>query len=346
MGHACVVSYCGRCDGLAVGAGPDLISRAFADDASACAQGAAEPAIVACTNVIASGRWRGRDLVWAYGSRGNAHNAKGDSDRAIADFDEAIQLDPELAMSYYNRGTPIAPRATAIAQSSTMARPSASIRNTRSPTTIGAALIMQGRRRRAIADYGAAIRLDPKSAAVYNSLGVAHYDKGDNDRAIADYDEVIRLDPDALTYSNRSTVYRDKGDNDRAIADCDEAIRLDPKFSVAYINRGNAYRDKGDDDRAIADCDEAIRLNPKDAVAYDNRVSRTMTSATTTAPSPTMTKRSASIRKTRSPTKTGATPITPRGTTTALSPTMTWRSALIEAFRWVRTETREAPAKP
>jgi tetratricopeptide (TPR) repeat protein len=30
--------------------------------------------------------------------------AKGDYDRAIADFDQAIRLDPKLALAYYQRG--------------------------------------------------------------------------------------------------------------------------------------------------------------------------------------------------------------------------------------------------
>ena len=38
-------------------------------------------------------------------NRGSAWGAKGDLDRAIADFDEAVRLDPKDAQAYYNRGT-------------------------------------------------------------------------------------------------------------------------------------------------------------------------------------------------------------------------------------------------
>lgn len=48
---------------------------------------------------------------------------------------------------------------------------------------------------RAIADYTAAIRLDPKYANAYFNRGNGYNSKNDTARAIADYTEVIRLDP-------------------------------------------------------------------------------------------------------------------------------------------------------
>lgn len=38
-----------------------------------------------CTAVIQSGRWSGKNLVWALGNRGNAYQHKEEYDRAIAD---------------------------------------------------------------------------------------------------------------------------------------------------------------------------------------------------------------------------------------------------------------------
>ena len=141
-------------------------------------QGDAFPAdqrINGCSSIIQSGRETRRNLAIAYYSRGLAYYDKGDDDRAIADYNEAIRLDPKSAYAYSNRGL---------------------------------AYDHKGDLDRAIADYNEAIRLDPKYALAYFNRGNAYYQKGDDDRAIADYNEAIRLDPKyAFAYNNRGTAY-------------------------------------------------------------------------------------------------------------------------------------------
>ena len=60
---------------------------------------------------------------------------------AIAEYDEAIRLDPKLAQAYYNRGN---------------------------------AYANLGQHQRAIQDYDEAIRLDPKLAPAYGNRAVAY----------------------------------------------------------------------------------------------------------------------------------------------------------------------------
>ncbi len=104
--------------------------------------------------------------------------------------------------------------------------------------------------------------------ASFINRGGAYGNKGDYDRAIQDFDAALRLNPksaDAL--HNRGLTYARKGEYDRAIQDYDQAIRLNPNDAQAFNNRGNVYVTKGQYDRAIQDYDQAIRLNPKDAKA-------------------------------------------------------------------------------
>ena len=134
-----------------------------------------EQQITGCTNAIQSGKYSGKDLSWAYYNRGIAYGAKGDYDRAIADFNEAIRLDPKSARAYGNRGNDY---------------------------------LAKGDYDHAIADYNEVIRLDPKSARAYNNRGGAYSAKGDRDRAIADHSEAIRLDPKySLAYNSRGNAY-------------------------------------------------------------------------------------------------------------------------------------------
>ena len=53
-----------------------------------------------CTASIQSGRWSGKALAWVYVSRGHAYDDKKNYDRAIADYNQAIQLDPKNANAY------------------------------------------------------------------------------------------------------------------------------------------------------------------------------------------------------------------------------------------------------
>src|SRR5262244_928116 len=47
----------------------------------------------------------------------------------------------------------------------------------------------------AVADYDAALQIEPNNPHIYNARGSAYQKKGDYDAAIADYDAAIRLDP-------------------------------------------------------------------------------------------------------------------------------------------------------
>ncbi len=195
--------------------------------------------ISGCTAAIESGKWSGQGLAWALNDRGFAYFLKGDLDPALADFQQAIQLDPKDAVAFNNRG-----------------------------------LIYQFKDDldHAIADFDESIRLDPNYVFAFKNRGSAFAEKNDYDRAIADFNEAIRLDPTfAVAINARGSVYAAKRNLDSAIADYSEASRLNPNYANAFYNRGIAYQLKGDLDRAIADYSEAIRLDATDAPAFNNR---------------------------------------------------------------------------
>jgi len=139
-----------------------------------------------CTALIQSGRLEGENLSLAYYNRGIAYFKKSQYDRAIADFDQAIQLDPNSTFALNNRGT---------------------------------AYARKGRFDRAIADFDQAIRLNTNYAITYINRGSAFARKGQYDRAIEDFDQALRLDPnDASAIANRKMAMQLKGSSAGAVS--------------------------------------------------------------------------------------------------------------------------------
>jgi tetratricopeptide (TPR) repeat protein len=189
--------------------------------------------ITNCTDAIQSGRYSGAEIAPAYYNRGIAyHRGKRDLDRAMADYDEAIRLDPGKPMYYNNRA--VAYRA-------------------------------KGELDRAVADYDHAIRLDPEHASAYLNRANIHGERGELDLAIADYTAAIGVDPKyALAYRNRGEAYQAQGELARAIADYSAAIGIAPKNEASFQFRGRADIYAGMLPEALADLNRASELDPKD----------------------------------------------------------------------------------
>jgi tetratricopeptide (TPR) repeat protein len=176
-----------------------------------------------------------------------------DLDKDIAEYSQAIQLEPNSAAAYRCRGV---------------------------------AYGRKGDLDRAIADLSQAIRLDPELAPAHYSRGYAYLRMRDLDKAIADFAEAIRLDPShAKAFSQRGLAYAKKGDFDQAIADLSQAIRLDPEDCLNYYNRGVSYEKKGESDKAQEDLelaksrgyisdDRGDHLHELDALALDELLAR------------------------------------------------------------------------
>ncbi|MDE5084883.1 MAG: tetratricopeptide repeat protein, partial [Trichodesmium sp. St18_bin1] len=163
-----------------------------------------------------------------YSIQGNKHLDREEFEQAIADYSQAIQLNPKYAYGYYGRGN---------------------------------VYCDQGKYDLALADYNQAIQLNPKFAKAYNARGIVYNDQGKSDLALADYNQAIQLNPKyADAYNNRGIVYKNQGKSDLAIADYNQAIQLNPKYANAYYNRGLTYKAKRNIEKAISDFEKAADL--------------------------------------------------------------------------------------
>ena len=129
-------------------------------------------------------------------NRGSALDDLGRYSEALADFDLALELEPDNSDNFIDRGV-----------------------------TLG----KLGRYDLAIKDFGRAIELSPGLAEIYNNRGIVYGRMGDFSSAIADFNRAVALEPDdPFSYFNRGLAYESAGKIDAARRDFTKALDLAP----------------------------------------------------------------------------------------------------------------------
>ena len=226
-------------------------------------------ALAACSRVIDDASEAAFERARAYKIAAALRSTTKDYDRAIADYSEAIKIDPHDAPAYARRGMAWTEKgefdsATADLTEAIKIDPNDGFGFAqRGLTQFKKRLITKkGGWEPAISDYSEAIRLDPNAVGLYGSRGVAYSNNRQYDLAVPDCKEVIRREPNNWGgYNCRGVAYEGMKNYDRALADYDRSIRLDPKNGAVFWNRGNVYKDLGEFNRAIADYNLAIAIN-------------------------------------------------------------------------------------
>ncbi|GHT84107.1 hypothetical protein FACS1894137_06740 [Spirochaetia bacterium] len=200
-----------------------------------------------------------------YIDRGLAQAAKGNYDASIADYTEAIRLEPDEANHWYNRGV------------------------TRFHTYKDVELIIK--------DLTEAIRLAPDRVDTYYARGIANYFQAKHvismqeavitESAKLEAERLALLSPlmnsgngMALRWGDNLTRMlfskRNKADAlaletcgllapdylKDAIADLTRVLSHEPDHDKAYLHRGHVYRLAGDKNRARADYEQVLSLVP------------------------------------------------------------------------------------
>ena len=219
-------------------------------------------------------QWQEREQIHAYAClvRSQGKYSKSLHDEAIADLDKAIQLIPDYATFYHNRG-------------------SMKSQFGKLKTDEGDLVAAQQHYRGAIDDYTEAIKLCSDYAAAYNDRGATKSNLGQSKAnegnsvgaqqhyrdAIDDYTEAIKLYPDfAVAFNNRASEKLLLGISEfrlenieaadalfqEAIIDSNTSIELDPNAVLFHHTRGQVKVFLGDFSSAIRDYERAIEIDP------------------------------------------------------------------------------------
>ncbi len=210
----------------------------------------------------------------AFYRRGAALDATGETDRALADYNEAIRLNPRSPLAFFARGVLLATRKRFYERAISDFDKVLEFSPDRLEALMrrGDAYGQMNKFGHALADLDRAVAIAPEVAAVYVYRGLANSRRGDNKLALVDYTAALARDPhntDALV--NRAAISSINGDQASAIRDLSVVVSLDAGNALAFYNRGYAHFASHEYDLAMSDYSAAIDLDPKMGVAFTNR---------------------------------------------------------------------------
>ena len=168
--------------------------------------------------------------------------ARGDVDRALDCFREAIRLAPGFAAARNNYGN---------------------------------ALRLKGDNVAALEQFRQAVRLEPTSVEARSNLGEMLLSLGESEEALAHSQEAVRLGPGFYAArTNLGNVLHTLGRLDQAAACFREAIRLEPTLAAAHAGLAGVLEELGDLDESLASLREALRHDSRHAGAWARLATR------------------------------------------------------------------------
>lgn len=181
-------------------------------------------------------------------------------DQQIAALDRATQLAPDWYQPYLSRGLALE-RTGRLVEAIEQYKKAATIRPTSSaPWTNAASVAIRVKNYDAAQKFATeAVKREAGSATAQNNLAFAEYHLGHKQAALAAYDRSLAIDPRSQpSLFWRARTYSDLQEFDKAIADYTTLVGVNPNYGWAWVNRGQLYRLKRDYIAAWSDFDHIL----------------------------------------------------------------------------------------
>jgi tetratricopeptide (TPR) repeat protein len=204
--------------------------------------------------------------------RGFQFSLKGDFQKALSFYQQAVSNDPGNPDAWYGLGHCYAgldqpDRALEAYHQASRNNPSDAM----IPFHLGRFLKKMGRYQEALSAFQRSIGLNPDFGPAYDHVGLVYAKLERYDDAITAYYQVLHLQPEyAPAYFNIGMAYGKMGKLPKALLAYKQAIRINPQFVTAYNHMGMLFIQIGEVDNAIETYKNALRLNPNSVMAHFN----------------------------------------------------------------------------
>jgi len=210
----------------------------------------------------------------AYTNRGQAYVVGGEYDKACADLDRALRLDPRDQEAFLNRGTI---RLLQGAYDQALRDYARTLRlnplYAEAYSNCGNVFLRKKEYETAMSYYGRALAINPHLSLSHYHLGEILSIQGKYGQALREFQDCLRDDPsDADAYNECGKIYRIQKDFNRALSCFTAALAMNPRSPEAYYNRGTVYVFLADDEKAVRDFDAALALRPDYVEAHAARI--------------------------------------------------------------------------
>ncbi len=227
--------------------------------------------------------WRNSETFWtrainvagdeaaaAYNGRGRFYFENNDNERALSDFNKAIELDPTFGYAYYNRGKIYFQNGQFdLALKDYNVVLGTSPRFLDALSNRGAILAKLGQREKALTDLNLALEISPNHETALRNRGLLLFELKDYEGTLADHLKYLASFPDDHDIVNSVGVCYDRlGQQEKAVEMFTRAIELYGKQGQYFKNRSICYKTLGKNDLALEDALTAKSLGIKIEDSY------------------------------------------------------------------------------
>ncbi|MDA8138510.1 MAG: tetratricopeptide repeat protein [Desulfobacteraceae bacterium] len=200
---------------------------------------------------------------------GNERLAQNDFAGAIAAYEQALRIDPQLFEALYNCGVAFHQQSQyehAVERYAQVVRLRPELAEAH--FNMAHALADLNRLEESEAAYRTVLRLQPDNAQAAYNLGLLYKSQGLYDQAVATFQRSLKIRPDyAEALNNIGVIWRDQDKLDQAKLYFEQALQIKPDMVEAFFNIGIIHQKKGAFDHALESYRKALALNPNYAPA-------------------------------------------------------------------------------